>query len=85
MTPRQLEVMRLAQRGLLNKEIAWVLGVSRGTVKAEMARVLRETGCSRRYGLLGVGPVHAVPSVPTALIPGARVALPVRDVSAVRS
>ena len=40
LTPRQLEVLELLARGLTNREIAGVLGISPGTVKVHVAAVL---------------------------------------------
>ncbi len=39
LTPRQEEVLRLLARGLTNKDIARVLGISEGTVKTHVLRV----------------------------------------------
>jgi DNA-binding NarL/FixJ family response regulator len=39
LTPRQLEVLELMSRGLTNKEIAGVLGIGPGTVKAHASAI----------------------------------------------
>lgn len=41
LTPRQCEVMKLVVSGLLNKQIAFELGISEVTVKAHRGRVMR--------------------------------------------
>src|SRR5262249_44320441 len=42
LTPRELEVMRLVIRGLLNKQIAVDLGTAEQTVKIHRGRVMRK-------------------------------------------
>lgn len=41
LTPRQLEVLRCLARGQSNKEIAYQLGLSQGTVKIHIAAIFR--------------------------------------------
>jgi RNA polymerase sigma factor (sigma-70 family) len=42
LTPREREIMALVVSGLLNKQIAWELGISEITVKAHRGRVMRK-------------------------------------------
>jgi RNA polymerase sigma factor (sigma-70 family) len=44
LTPREFEVLRYVVSGLLNKEIAWELGISEKTVKVHRARVMKKMG-----------------------------------------
>ena len=44
LTPRELEVLSLLCEGLPNKLIARQLGISGGTVKSHVARILAELG-----------------------------------------
>ena len=43
-TPREREVFVLVVSGLLNKEVAWELGISEKTVKVHRARVVKKMG-----------------------------------------
>lgn len=45
---RQVEILELMTRGLLNKQIAWELGVTEGTVKSHVSAILEKLGCDRR-------------------------------------
>jgi DNA-binding NarL/FixJ family response regulator len=47
-TARQLEVLRLVQRGLPNKEIARVLEMSEPTVKIHVRQIMRKLGAANR-------------------------------------
>lgn len=49
LTARQLELMRLVQRGLTNKEIAANLNLSEFTVKNHIRRVMREVDAEDRH------------------------------------
>jgi FixJ family two-component response regulator len=42
LTPREREIMALVVSGLLNKQIAFKLGISEITVKAHRGRVMRK-------------------------------------------
>ncbi len=48
LTPQQFRVLQMLSTGLLNKQIAWELGVSEATVKAHMTAILRKLGASNR-------------------------------------
>ena len=48
LSSRQIEILELMTRGLLNKQIAWELGVTEGTVKSHVSAILEKLGCVRR-------------------------------------
>ncbi|NNL66289.1 MAG: winged helix-turn-helix transcriptional regulator, partial [Myxococcales bacterium] len=48
LTPRQLEVLELLARGLTNREIAGVLGISPGTAKVHVSAVIEALDVSNR-------------------------------------
>ena len=48
LTPQQFRVLRMLATGMLNKQIAFDLGVSEATVKAHMTAILRKLGVSNR-------------------------------------
>jgi DNA-binding NarL/FixJ family response regulator len=48
LSQRQLEILQLMTRGLLNKQIAWELGLTEGTVKSHVSAILEKMKCSRR-------------------------------------
>jgi FixJ family two-component response regulator len=62
LTPREREVMALATRGLMNKQIAWELSLSEITVKIHRGHVMRKMEARslaelvRMADSLGVGP-----------------------------
>ena len=51
LTPRELDLVRLAASGLRNKEIAHRLGISQGTVKMHLHNVYRKLGTDSRVSL----------------------------------
>jgi DNA-binding NarL/FixJ family response regulator len=51
LTPRELEVMRLAARGLRNKSIAEILSISEGTVKIHLHNIYKKLPIDSRLGL----------------------------------
>lgn len=67
LTPQQLRVLQMLGAGMLNKQIAYELGVSEATVKAHMTAVLRKLGASNRTqavlvaGRLALDPGAVVP------------------------
>jgi DNA-binding NarL/FixJ family response regulator len=48
LTPQQFRVMTMIAEGLLNKQIAWELGVSEATIKAHMTAIMRKLGVNNR-------------------------------------
>lgn len=48
LTPQQLRVQMLLSQGLLNKQIAYELGVSEATVKAHVSAILQKLGVESR-------------------------------------
>ena len=48
LSPRELEVLNLAARGLTNKEIAYRLGISDRTVQFHMNSIFNKTGTNSR-------------------------------------
>jgi DNA-binding NarL/FixJ family response regulator len=52
LTPREREVAQCAAAGARNKEIAWQLGLSEGTVKLHLFRAYRKLGVGNRVGLV---------------------------------
>lgn len=48
LTPQQFRVLSMLGDGLLNKQIAYELGVSEATIKAHMTAILRKLGASNR-------------------------------------
>ncbi|HEY4528911.1 MAG TPA: response regulator transcription factor [Luteimonas sp.] len=67
LTPQQFRVLQMLGEGLLNKQIAFQLGVSEATVKAHMTAILRKLGASNRTqavliaGKLALEPGAVVP------------------------
>ena len=51
LTPRERQVMGLVAQGLRNKEIAYSLGVTEGTVKVYLSRLFQKVGASDRLDL----------------------------------
>ena len=52
LTPREREVCRWAVAGSRNKEIAWQLGISEGTVKFHLFGAYRKLRVANRIGLM---------------------------------
>lgn len=50
-TPRELDVLQLLVAGQPNREIAGLLGIDEGTVKAHVGRLLRKVGVGNRTAL----------------------------------
>jgi DNA-binding NarL/FixJ family response regulator len=51
LSPRQKDVLQLLVRGFKNKEIAWELGLSVGTVKAYLTTLFEKVGARDRFEL----------------------------------
>jgi len=49
LTPRERQVAMLVARGLSNKEVASQLGISDGTVKLHMHKVIQKLGAGSRF------------------------------------
>jgi DNA-binding NarL/FixJ family response regulator len=52
LSSREHQVYALVGRGLCNKEIARELGISDGTVKLHVHRILQKLGMHNRYGIV---------------------------------
>ena len=48
LTPQQYRVLMLMMQGLLNKQIAFDLGVSEATIKAHVTAIMNKLGVSNR-------------------------------------
>ncbi|MDP8917534.1 MAG: response regulator transcription factor, partial [Pseudomonadota bacterium] len=48
LTPQQVRVLTMLSEGLLNKQIAYELGVSEATVKAHVSAILDKLGVDSR-------------------------------------
>ena len=48
LTPQQMRVLMLLREGLLNKQIAYELGVSEATIKAHVSAILQKLGVESR-------------------------------------
>jgi DNA-binding NarL/FixJ family response regulator len=51
LTPREVEVAGLVEKGLRNRDIAHNLGIRTGTVKIHLKHIFEKTGVRGRYGL----------------------------------
>jgi DNA-binding CsgD family transcriptional regulator len=58
LTPRQLEIARLASTGLTNREIAAILTISHRTVANHLQAIYDRTGASNRHHLTRFGTNH---------------------------
>ena len=61
LTPREREIMALVVSGLLNKQIAFELGISEITVKAHRGRVMRKMQADSLADLVRVAAALKVP------------------------
>lgn len=67
LTPQQFRVLQMLGDGLLNKQIAYELGVSEATIKAHMTAILRKLGANNRTqavliaGKLAIDPEAVLP------------------------
>ena len=58
LTPREVEVVDLVERGYKNKDIGQSLGIRTGTVKIHLKHIFEKTGIRGRYGLALSGLKH---------------------------
>jgi DNA-binding NarL/FixJ family response regulator len=72
LTPQQFRVLTMIAEGLLNKQIAYELGVSEATVKAHMTAIMRKLGVNNRTQV-------ALAASQLAVDPGAMPPLPDED------
>ena len=72
LTPQQVRVLMMLSEGLLNKQIAYELGVSEATVKAHVSAILQKLGVeSRTQAVIAAGRIEAgqwpqAPSAPSS-------------------
>jgi DNA-binding NarL/FixJ family response regulator len=60
LTPQQVRVLMMLSSGLLNKQIAYELGVSEATVKAHVSAILQKLGVeSRTQAVIAAGKIEA--------------------------
>lgn len=61
LTPQQVRVLMMLSEGLLNKQIAYKLGVSEATVKAHVSAILQKLGVdSRTQAVIAVNKIDEV-------------------------
>jgi two-component system, NarL family, nitrate/nitrite response regulator NarL len=51
LTPREVEIAGMVEKGLRNRDIAHNLGIRTGTVKIHLKHIFEKTGVRGRYGL----------------------------------
>ena len=60
LTPQQVRVLMMLSEGLLNKQIAYELGVSEATIKAHVSAILQKLGVeSRTQAVIAAGRIEA--------------------------
>ena len=60
LTPQQVRVLMMLGEGLLNKQIAYKLGVSEATIKAHVSAILQKLGVdSRTQAVIAIGRIGA--------------------------
>ena len=63
LTPQQTRVLAMIANGLLNKQIAYELGVSEATIKAHVSAILQKLGVdSRTQAVILLGRIGADPA-----------------------
>ena len=68
LTPQQVRVLMMLSEGLLNKQIAYELGVSEATVKAHVSAILDKLGVdSRTQAVIVAGRIGATQRSPTGI------------------
>ena len=69
LTPQQFRVLGMIAEGLLNKQIAYELGVSEATIKAHMTAIMRKLGVSNRTQVALAASQLALDQTPLPTIP----------------
>ena len=69
LTPQQFRVLGMIAEGLLNKQIAYELGVSEATIKAHMTAIMRKLGVSNRTQVALAASQLALDQAPLPAIP----------------
>ncbi len=69
LTPQQFRVLGMIAEGLLNKQIAYELGVSEATIKAHMTAIMRKLGVSNRTQVALAASQLALDQSPLPAIP----------------
>ena len=69
LTPQQFRVLGMIAEGLLNKQIAYELGVSEATIKAHMTAIMRKLGVSNRTQVALAASHLALDQTPLPAIP----------------
>ena len=60
LTPQQVRVLMMLGEGLLNKQIAFKLGVSEATIKAHVSAILQKLGVdSRTQAVIAISKIGA--------------------------
>jgi DNA-binding NarL/FixJ family response regulator len=60
LTPQQVRVLMMLSGGLLNKQIAYELGVSEATIKAHVSAILQKLGVdSRTQAVIAAGKIES--------------------------
>src|SRR2546426_602360 len=72
LTPRERQVFALVISGLINKEVAWELGISEKTIKVHRARVVEKMGARSLPDLVRMAGRLGLPSERPAETTGAR-------------
>jgi DNA-binding NarL/FixJ family response regulator len=69
LTPQQFRVLGMIAEGLLNKQIAYELGISEATIKAHMTAIMRKLGVSNRTQVALAASHLALDQTPLPAIP----------------
>ena len=73
LTPQQVRVLMMLSQGLLNKQIAYELGVSEATIKAHVSAILQKLGVeSRTQAVIAAAKIAGGQWRPSALICGVK-------------
>ena len=71
LTPQQVRVLMMLSEGLLNKQIAYELGVSEATVKAHVSAILQKLGVeSRTQAVIAAAKIESRPMAAGGAVPG---------------